>query len=142
MGVKHSIEFINKRSEALNPMYYREKSPEFIAMQTRDKRGINNPRVKKTPIVKLSKFVYVYKALTKEYLGQFKTVECSKHFNMGKDTLQKYLKSGKPFKGLLFTRKKKGIKRKIMPIYSIQSFSGGGGVLLKLYRQIFYEHFE
>lgn len=79
-------------------------------MQTKDKSGINNPQygVIKSPetIAKLSKFVYVYKIETNEYLGQFQTVQCSKHFKMGKDTLQKYLNSGKPFKRLLFVRKK------------------------------------
>lgn len=91
LGVKHSIEFINKRSGVLNPMYSREKSPEFISMQTRDKRGPNNPQygVIKTPetIAKLSKYISVYEVDTKKYLGQFQTVECSKYWKIGKDTV-------------------------------------------------------
>jgi hypothetical protein len=43
LGFKHSPDFILNRSGKGNPMYGREKSPEFIAMQKRDKTGANNP---------------------------------------------------------------------------------------------------
>lgn len=50
--------------------------------------------------------VYVYDFKNKEYLGKFSTVNCSKQFNMGKDTLSKYIKNGLPFKGKIFSRNK------------------------------------
>ena len=54
-------------------------------------------------IAKLQKLVYVYEADSKNFLGVFPTVECSKNFKMGKDTLKKYLKNKLPFKGKLFS---------------------------------------
>lgn len=106
LGVKHSREFSAKRSAVLNPMYAISKSPKFIAMQIKDKKGINNPQynVVKSPstIAKLTKLIYVYDSVTNSFLGAYSTVECSKHYNMGKDTLQKYLNTGQPFKGRLF----------------------------------------
>ena len=93
-------------------------------MQTRDKKGINNPMygTKKSPttIAKLQKLIYVYEAETlvkkkniffflTKFIGIYPTVECIKHFKMGKDTSQKkkyifflktkYLNSKLPFKG-------------------------------------------
>lgn len=109
-GYKHQQEFGLNRSNALNPMYFREKSPEFIEMQKRDKTGPNNPMFGKVKtsetIKKLVKPVYVYDFKNKEYLGKFSTVNCSKQFNMGKDTLSKYIKNGLPFKGKIFSRNK------------------------------------
>ena len=89
-------------------MYGKNYSPEFIAMQTRDKKGINNPMYGsiKSPstIAKLQKLVYVYEADNRKLVGVFSTVECSKHFKMGKDTLNKYLNNNLSFKGKLFSR--------------------------------------
>jgi hypothetical protein len=91
-------------------MFGKEKSPEFIKMQLRDKSGVNNPqyRVIKTPetIAKLTKLVYVYNYLDMSFIGQFSTVDCSKQFKIGKDTLTKYIINGLPFKGKIFSRKK------------------------------------
>ena len=87
-------------------MFGRSFSPEFLATQKQDKFGPNKPQynVIKSPetIAKLTKLVYVYDANTKKYLGAFSTVNCSKQFKMGKDTLTKYLASGQPFKGHIF----------------------------------------
>ena len=70
-------------------------------MQTKDKKGVNNPMYgsKKSPatIAKLQKLIYVYEADTLKNIGVFSTVECTKHFKMGKDTLTKYLNSKLPF---------------------------------------------
>ena len=55
-------------------------------------------------IAKIQKLVYVYEADTIKYIGVFPTVECAKHFKMGKDTLTKYLNSKLPFKGKIFSR--------------------------------------
>lgn len=111
LGVKHGKEFSMKRWGILNPMYAITKSFEFIAMQTRNKRGANNPQygVVKSPdtIAKLTKLVYVYNSIDNSLLGVYSTVGCSKHYNMGKDTLQKYINTGVPFKGRLFWNKKK-----------------------------------
>jgi hypothetical protein len=91
-------------------MHGRSFSPEFLATQTQDKTGVNNPQygvVKSLEtIAKLTKLVYVYDANTSELLGTYSTVNCAKQFNMGKNTLTKYLASGKPFKGLIFRRTK------------------------------------
>lgn len=131
LGFKHKPEFAIKRSGFLNPMANRQLSPEFIAMQKRSKKGIKNPQygVNKSAatIAKLTKLVYVYETIGlpslwilakqgKEYcinntssnniklIGSYSTVKCSKIFNMGKDTLYKYLLSGKPFKEKIFSR--------------------------------------
>ena len=57
-------------------------SPEFVAMHTRDKKGINNPKYGsiKSPctIANLQKLVYVYEAENRKLIGVFSTVECSK----------------------------------------------------------------
>jgi group I intron endonuclease len=109
-GYIHSPEFGLNRSGSLNPMYGREKSKEFLEMQTRDKSGSNNPqygRIKSaSTIEKLTKLVYVYNSEDRAFIGQFSTINCSKEFNMGKDTLTKYIKNGRPFKGKIFSRNK------------------------------------
>ena len=70
-------------------------------MQHRDKKGVNNPYFGKIKsletIAKLTKLVYVYNSLDLSYIGEFSTTNCSKHYNMGKDTLTKYIKNGLPF---------------------------------------------
>jgi len=105
---KHKSDFGLNRSDILNPMYGRIKSKEFMEMQSRDKSGINNPNYGniKTPftIAKITKLVYVYNSSDMSFIGKFSTVKCSKHFNMGKDTLTKYIKNGTPFKGKIFSR--------------------------------------
>jgi len=97
-----------KRMGALNPMYGKTYSTEFLAMQTKNKEGKNNPMFGKkhssATKAKLQKRVYVYDAETRKLIGVFSTVECVKHFKMGKDTLTKYLKNNRPFKGKLFSR--------------------------------------
>jgi hypothetical protein len=88
-------------------MYNREKSPEFITMQTKDKSGSNNPQYgvikKPSTIAKLVKNVYVYDAINYSHVGTFSTVECKKYFHMGYDTLKKYLDSEKPYKNRYFS---------------------------------------
>lgn len=110
LGYKHKPQFSLKRVGHLNPMYGHIYSPEFIYMKNRDKTGINNPQfgVKKSveTIAKLTKLVYVYKIKDMSFIGSYPTVQCSKKFKMGKDTLIKYLKNGQPFKGKLFSRVK------------------------------------
>lgn len=110
LGFKHRPEFGVNRSGILNPMFYREKSPEFIHMQRRCKAGIHNPQfgqIKSADtIIKLSKLIYVYNLVDKTYIGSYSTVQCSKVFKIGKDTLSKYLKNGHPYKGKLFSHVK------------------------------------
>jgi len=111
---KQKPEFGLNRLAELNPMYNKAKSKEFIEMQIKDKKGINNPMFgkKKSDLTKakLTKLVYVYNNLDEtrskldSFIGEFSTVDCSKHFKMGKDTLSKYIKNGKTFKGKLFKR--------------------------------------
>lgn len=107
---KHKDEFCLRRSGILNPMYNKQLSDEFKYMQTRDKKGINNPLFG-TPksimtLAKLTKLVYVYNAKDMSYIGTYSTVNCSKMFKMGKDTLSKYLKSGQAYKGKIYSRTK------------------------------------
>jgi hypothetical protein len=77
-------------------------------MQTRNKAGINNPNygVKKSTktLCNLIKLVYVYNSFYDKYIGSYPTVVCSKFFRIGKDTLSKYIKSGLPFKGKIYSR--------------------------------------
>nr|YP_010254596.1 GIY-YIG endonuclease [Ganoderma sichuanense]YP_010352181.1 hypothetical protein MYE56_mgp12 [Ganoderma lingzhi]AWJ63811.1 GIY-YIG type homing endonuclease [Ganoderma lucidum]WAR64409.1 hypothetical protein [Ganoderma amboinense]QUA00729.1 GIY-YIG endonuclease [Ganoderma sichuanense]QUA00767.1 GIY-YIG endonuclease [Ganoderma lucidum]QUA00800.1 GIY-YIG endonuclease [Ganoderma sichuanense] len=107
LGFEHSNIFKLNRKGSLNPMFGKTFSPEFIAMQTRDRKGKNNPMfgIVKSPatIAKLQKLVYVYEAETLKIIGIFSTVECTKHFKMGKDTLTKYLDSKLSFKGKIFS---------------------------------------
>ena len=44
LGVTHSSEFLEKKIGSNNPIYYREKSKEFLFIQTRDKKGVKNPQ--------------------------------------------------------------------------------------------------
>jgi hypothetical protein len=57
-------------------------------MQNRDKIGSNNllfGKVKSpSTIVKLTKLVYVYNNLNMSLIGELSTVNCLKHFNMGR----------------------------------------------------------
>jgi hypothetical protein len=83
-------------------------SADFIKMQIRNKVGANNPQFGKIKssetITKLTKLVYVYDLITKNFIGSYSTIQCSKEFKMGKDTLSKYLKKGLPYKNKLFSR--------------------------------------
>ena len=107
LGFKHNSIFRLKRKGNLNTMFGKTFSSEFLSMQTRNRKGKNNPMfgTVKSPatIAKLQKLVYVYEAETLKRIGVFSTVECSKHFKMGKDTLTKYLNSKLPFKGKIFS---------------------------------------
>ena len=109
-GYKHKPEFGLNRSGPLNPMYGRVKSKEFIEMQNKDKSGSLNPLfgIQKSPstIAKITKLVYVYNYFNMSFIGEFSTVNCSKHFKMGKDTLTKYINKGLPYKGKIFSRVK------------------------------------
>lgn len=87
-------------------------------MQKADKKGALNPNYGKKKsnetLNLIIKAVYVYDVGRQMgpkqsfcYLGCFATVSCSKHFRMGKDTLKKYLNSGKersPYKDKIFSR--------------------------------------
>ncbi len=110
LGFKHKPEFINSRLGSLNPMSGKQFSPEFLYMQTRNKTGKNNPnygaKISTTTLAKIIKLVYVYNSFDLNYIGSFPTVVCSKTFKIGKDTLSKYIKSGLPFKGKIYSRTK------------------------------------
>lgn len=110
LGYKHTELWKEKRRGKGNPLYGKPFSTEFLIQQKVNREGPNNPMfgVTKSPetIAKLQKWIYVYDYDTKEFLGSYTTVECSKKFKMGKDTLTKYLASGLPFKNKLFSRVK------------------------------------
>jgi hypothetical protein len=92
----------------LNPLTTRKFYPEFIEMQKRNKIGVNIPQfgvIKSSDTIeKLTKLVYVYNSVDMSYIGSYSTVQCSKEFNMGKDTLYKYILNGFQFKGKIFSR--------------------------------------
>lgn len=50
--------------------------------------------------------MYVYNYEDLSIIGSYSTVDCAKTFKIGKDTLSKYIKSGLPFKGKLYSRTK------------------------------------
>jgi hypothetical protein len=90
LGFKHTDKFKFNRLGKLNPMYGKIFSNEFIKMQVRNKAGINNPQygIKKSTstIAKLTKLIYVYDYETKNLIGSYSTVQCSKHFKMGRQS--------------------------------------------------------
>jgi group I intron endonuclease len=108
LGFKHTEEFKASRTGSLNPMAGKIFPSEFIYMQKRDKKGNNNPmfgtKKSEITIAKIIKLVYVYNAENIDFIGVYSTVECSKTYKMGKDTLSKYLKSGTAYKGKIFSR--------------------------------------
>jgi hypothetical protein len=89
-------------------MFGQIKSKEFKEMQNKDKSGINNPMFGKlkssSTLSKITKLVYVYNCSDMSLIGEFSTINCSKHFKIGKDTLTKYIKNGLPYKGKIFSR--------------------------------------
>ena len=107
LGFKHSSEFKLNRSGTLNPMFGKTFSPEFLEMQNKDKKGINNPMYgvikSEATIAKLQKLSYVYEAETKNLINVLPTVECIKQFKIGKATLYKYLNTNIPYKGKIFS---------------------------------------
>lgn len=109
-GYKHRPDFGLNRKGNLNPMFGLEKSKEFKEMQFKDKNGPKNPffgKIKSSStLAKITKIVYVYNCLDMSLIGQSSTVNCSRKFKMGKDTLIKYIKSGLPYKGKIFSREK------------------------------------
>lgn len=119
-GYIHKPEFGQNRTGELNPMYGRTKSQEFIFMQTRDKTGSNNPAYGKKKSnftrAKLIKLVYVYNSEDMSLIGEYSTVDCSKEFKMGKDTLTRYIKNGLAYQGKIFSRKKLDDIEKKMPL--------------------------
>jgi hypothetical protein len=109
-GYKHKPEFGLSRKGDQNPMFSLSKSKEFIEMQLKNKRGKNNPlygQIKSpSTLAKITKIVYVYNSKDMSLIGEYSTVNCSKAFKMGKDTLTKYIKNGFPYKGKIFSREK------------------------------------
>lgn len=113
LGYKHTEETQKRMSESRsgekNPMYGKEKSDEFIFHQKKDKFGPNNPQygVKKSEetLAKLRRLVYVYDLNdNRKFLGSYGSVEFTRVFKIGHNTLTKYLKKDGKYKGFLFSR--------------------------------------
>jgi len=104
---------ISKRIGKNNPMYGRTKSPEFLYWQNKDRFRENNPQwgVKKSAetLEKLRQKVYVYDSVTGVLSFPFFESKkiCAKSLNIGHTTLNKYLKNGLPYKGMIFSRNPK-----------------------------------
>jgi group I intron endonuclease len=107
LGFKHTHQFKLNRMGKLNPMFGKIFSSKFIEMQTRNKKGINNPMfgIKKSPttIAKLQKLIYVYDSNSRKLIGIYSTVKCSKELKIGKNTIKKYINTNIPFKGKIFS---------------------------------------
>lgn len=110
---KHTEDFKLKGTGKLNPMYNKPKYEALIKMQKRDKRGIKNNKFNKKEskiyFDSLIKLIYVYKLdenNNKIFLGSFSTVKCYQSFNMGSDTLKKYLYNKQVYKGKFFSLSK------------------------------------
>lgn len=93
-----------------NPMYDREKSPEFIEQQFRDKTGAKNPMYgeKHSPedLVKMREKIYVYDAVTKKLIKVYSgTVEAKKDLRMGYDTLKRCCNTQETYKGMILSLK-------------------------------------
>jgi len=111
-GLHHSEETKKLMSESrkgtLNPMFGQKKSLEFLNQQTRDKSGPNNPMFGKswTDSQRIANCtpIYVFDSQTQELITQYPgIVEAKKDLHMGYDTLKKYLQSGQPYKGKIFS---------------------------------------
>jgi len=81
------------RKGKLNPMFGKEKSPEFLNQQTRDKSGPNNPMFGKswTDSQRIANCtpIYVFDSRTQELITQYPgIVEAKKDLRMGYDTLK------------------------------------------------------
>lgn len=111
LNYKHSLEARAKiRASALlrdksNIIY----SKEFKEQQKKDRSGIYNPMYGKTWTEerrkKVTKPIYVYDSISYELLNYYsETVLALKKLKIGHDTLIKYLKNKKPFKGKIFSR--------------------------------------
>jgi len=99
---KPRSEFITKlkqRTGEANPMFNKEKSPEFIAHMNKDRSGVNNPMygkaksLRRETLAKLSKMVWVYDVeKNSKLLGVFPTVMCTLFeegtFHIGYETLK------------------------------------------------------
>jgi hypothetical protein len=129
-GKTHAYEFITKlkqRTGDANPMFNKEKSPEFIAHMNKDRSGVNNPMFGKAKsaetLAKLRKLVWVYD-VEKNYklLGVFPTVMCTKTFHIGYETLNKRLQDGKIHKGKYFSSRSLGVRRIFSYIINIHLF--------------------
>jgi len=89
----------------------RAKSPEFSAMQTKDRSGVNNPMFGKTKSLslweetraKITKHIYVYNQWDNSLIGVYGKVACKKAHSMGIDTLNKHLENGLPYEGKIFS---------------------------------------
>lgn len=84
---KHNSNSLNKMSKSkigeLNPMFGKPKSKEFIEQMYKDKTGANNP---------MSKKVYVYDAITKEFIKCYDSrVSAVQDLNISKVTINKYI---------------------------------------------------
>lgn len=90
-------------------MFGKDKSPEFIEQQFRDKSGENNPMFGKThsseTLAKIRKRIYVYDATTKELIKVYSgTVEAKKDLKIGYDTLNRCCKTQEPYKGMILSK--------------------------------------
>ena len=94
---------------ALNPMFNKEKSKEFIAHMNKDRMGSNNPMFGKTKseetLAKLRKKVYIYDS-SRQYIKCYYSVGSAvKDLRIAAETIKKYLDTDKLYKDKYFYSK-------------------------------------
>ncbi|YP_009252438.1 GIY-YIG endonuclease (mitochondrion) [Hirsutella rhossiliensis] len=94
---------------ALNPMFNKEKSKEFIAHMNKDRAGSNNPMFGKTKseetLAKLRKKVYIYNS-NKQFIKCYDSVGfIVKDLHIAAGTIKKYLDTDKLYKDKYFYSK-------------------------------------
>jgi group I intron endonuclease len=91
---------------ALNPMFNKEKSKEFIAHMNKDRKGSNNPMFGKPKseetLAKLRKKVYVYDS-SRQFIKCYDSVGSAvKDLRVASETIKKYLNTDKLYKDKYF----------------------------------------
>jgi group I intron endonuclease len=91
---------------ALNPMFNKEKSEEFVAHMYKDRKGSNNPMFGKTKseetLAKIRKKVYVYDS-NKQFIKCYDSVKFAVNdLHISFETIKKYLDIDKIYKDKYF----------------------------------------
>ena len=91
---------------ALNPMFNKEKSEEFVVHMYKDRKGSNNPMFGKTKseetLAKIRKKVYVYDS-NKQFIKSYYSVRFAvKDLHIASEIIKKYLDTDRAYKDKYF----------------------------------------